>query len=174
MNSCKISWSWIQFTNEFMYMKNIVKSYPGSCVPRFQMITARPNSSSAFQKGKLLLVSNCAAGGISRASVAKLSIQVWGRRPARSLQRPTRHRHHDDRRARGSGFPNRVSHHRLAGGPGRRRSRYQWPSWLDRESRHDLSQSCHRPRRRTASIIDDINDMPATTLLSEAQAAQLN
>ena len=45
MNSYKISWSWIhmwhfmtyEFIYEFMYMKNIVKSYLNSGVSRFQM-----------------------------------------------------------------------------------------------------------------------------------------
>ena len=45
MNSYMISWSWIhmqhfmtyQFTYEFLCMKNILKSYLKSCVPRFQM-----------------------------------------------------------------------------------------------------------------------------------------
>ena len=47
INSYKISWSWIhmrhlmtyEFIYEFMFMKNIVKSYLKSCVLRFQMIS---------------------------------------------------------------------------------------------------------------------------------------
>ena len=65
MNSYKISWSWIhmwhfmtyEFIYEFMYMKNIVKSYLNSGVPRFQMcakIFPHASSKSLLFSGKMV------------------------------------------------------------------------------------------------------------------------
>ena len=37
-----------EFIYEFMYMKNIVKSYLKLCVPRFQMCVTRDNQDKKF------------------------------------------------------------------------------------------------------------------------------
>ena len=40
-----------EFIYEFMYMKNIVKSYLNSCVPRFQMMTVKEQHPRSHHKG---------------------------------------------------------------------------------------------------------------------------
>ena len=68
-----------EFIYEFMYMKNIVKSYLNSCVPRFQMAVVRLTTAA---KGKLELLDLRALGMEDLSTVAKRSAR---RRPTEAV-----------------------------------------------------------------------------------------
>ena len=60
-----------EFIFEFMYMKNIVKSYLKSCVPRFQMMTAQSKLHWDGQKKEAAASSFCPFAPRTAAPVEK-------------------------------------------------------------------------------------------------------